>query len=288
MRLLAAVTGIRRVVVLAVGLPVVFRVLGHANVVHQDARHAHEVRVDRVLVHHPFHLHDHDAARVVRSLRERKHVVVEHLVLHADVAVRVTRGAAQDGAVQGECRVEQALLPAQHDQLDQFLGRACIEPAAVVARVHESVQANLRNHPRLLPGDRAEHLRHHALRPVVGLDLVGHRQCAQPRGGAPVPADDAPDHAFVAVPPRAADGPVALARGVEERQVARMAGVEETPLDRGGHALGVAGAGEPGGGQRPPVLHEGGRFCIGNEFHRRTILAVGTRERIGVSFPDNN
>ena len=76
---------------------------------------------------------------------------------------------------------------------------------------------------RLAGGDVAEQVRDHALRQVVGLDLVGDRERLQLRHQAPVAADDALDQPVVAEVVEAALLAVALAGGVDERQVARRA-----------------------------------------------------------------
>jgi hypothetical protein len=68
--------------------------------------------------------------------------------------------------------------------------------------------------------------------------------------------------------PGAARLPVALTGGVDQRQAARMAGLEEAILDRRAEALGMAGAGEARGGHGPAVPDEARGLFRGNHFHR--------------------
>ena len=75
----------------------------------------------------------------------------------------------------------------------------------------------------------------------------------------PMPADDAAGHSGIAEVIDTAGGPIALAGGVDERQVARRAGREEAPLERGGDRLGVPGADEAGATQRSSRVGSGPR-----------------------------
>jgi hypothetical protein len=70
-----------------------------------------------------------------------------------------------------------------------------------------------------------------------------------------------PGHqALVAEVVEAALGAVALTGGVDQAQVARMAGGEEAALQRQRQALGKADADETAGGHRVAVLHQGQRL----------------------------
>ena len=95
--------------------------------------------------------------------------------------------------------------------------------------------------PRLARGDVAVQVRDHALRQVVGLDLVGHGQCLQLGHQAPVAADHPPHHALVAEVIESAIAAVALPRGVDQREVARMAQALRIALAAGQKQITVYG-----------------------------------------------
>ena len=105
---------------------------------------------------------------------------------------------------------------------DEVLGGARVDLAAAVARIDEGAQADARDMARPVRGDVAEQVRDHALRQVVGLDLVGDGELLQLRHQAPMAADDALDQALMAEMIEPALLAVALAGGIDERQVARM------------------------------------------------------------------
>ena len=136
-------------------------------------------------------LHDHDAAGVAHRHRDRERLERERLALHRHVAVRVGGRAADDADVDRKGPVEQVLLAVDFDQRHQILGRALVDLAAAEARIDERAEADARELARLAGGDVAEQVRDHALRQVVGLDLVRDRERLQLRHESPVAADDA-------------------------------------------------------------------------------------------------
>ena len=71
----------------------------------------------------PLDLHDHHAARVLDRHRHGEIVEVERLALRGDVAVRVGRGAAQEGDVEREAAVEQPLLAVDLHEPDEVFRR---------------------------------------------------------------------------------------------------------------------------------------------------------------------
>jgi hypothetical protein len=192
---------------------------------------------------------------------------VEGFVLGGEVAVLVGGGGADEAAVDGKAGVEQLLLAVEVQQLHEVLGGAGGEPAAVVARVDEGVQADARDHARLAAGDGTEEVGDHPLRPVVGLDLVALHQVAQARGRDPVPADHAPDQARMAEVVDAAPAAIALAGGIQQREITRRGLGLEAAFDGRGHRLGMAGADKAGGGDRPAVLDQGGGLGRGDDLH---------------------
>src|SRR5690349_987391 len=127
-----------------------------------------------------------------------------------------------------------------------------------MARVDESADADAGDVSRAMCGDVAEQMRDHALRQVVSLDLARDRELLQFRRKAPVPADDAADQALMGKVVEAAMLAVALARGIDQRQVARLAlrvgrialAREIQLLQRDRDLLGKADADEAAGGDR--------------------------------------
>ena len=149
-------------------------------------------------------------------------------------------------------------------QLDQILGgRALIlpPPRRGSTKVPRPTRVSV---PGLAGGDVAEQVGDHALRQVVGLDLVGDGQLLQLRHQAPVAADDAPHQPVVAEVVEAALLAVALAGGIDQGQVARRAEAERVVLRRreeallqgDGDVLGEADADEAAGGDRVAVADQ--------------------------------
>ena len=91
----------------------------------------------------------------------------------------------------GKRLVEEVFLAADRHQRHQLVDAAGVELAAAVARVDEGAEADPAQVPGLAAGDVAEQVRDHALRQVVGLDLVVDRELLQLRHQAPVAADRA-------------------------------------------------------------------------------------------------
>ena len=129
------------------------------------------------------------------------------------------------------------------------------------------MQADLCNDAGFLSRDGPVELGDHALRPVVRLDFIGHRQCAQPRRGAPVATDDAADQPLVAVAARAFADAVSLAGGIEQGEVTGPAGGEETLFDGAAHGFRMARLGKAGGGHGPSVFDKYGRSVCADNFH---------------------
>ena len=167
----------------------------------------------------------------------------------------------------GNRLVEQIFLAVDFHQADDVILRLLVELAAAVARIDESAEANARDMAGPVRGDVAEQMRDHALRQIIGLDLVGDGEMLQLRHQAPVAADDSAHEPLVREMVQSALLAVALACRIDQCQIARMArrrgfGVargNEPLLDRDGDFLGEADADEASGRQR---------VAIADEFHR--------------------
>ena len=193
----------------------------------------------------PLHLHDHQPAGVVHRGGDGQGLQKQRLALHGDVAVRVGGGAPKERDVEPlECLVEQVLLTVDRHQLDPVFGGAFVDLPAAVAGIDKRVEANPGQQPGLTRGGIAEQLRDHALRQVVGLDLVLHGHLAELTRHPPVPPDGPLEQAFVAQPVRAPPLPVSLCHGERQRQIPRGAGLQESRLQRQGEFFGETLPGE--------------------------------------------
>jgi hypothetical protein len=118
---------------------------GDHHAVHQGAGDAHQAGVEAARLGQALHLHDDHAAGVARRRGDRQRLEDERLALHGDVAVGVRGGAAQDRHVDRQGAVEEVLLAAERDRLDEVLGGARVDLAAAVARIDEGVEAHARD-----------------------------------------------------------------------------------------------------------------------------------------------
>ena len=107
---------------------------------------------------------------------------------------------------------------------DEVFFGAFIDLAAAVARINKRSESDPREMPWPLRGDVAKQMRDDALRKVVGLDLVGDSETLQFGYQSPVPADHASHQAFMAKMVEPALFAVALASGIDQREIARLAG----------------------------------------------------------------
>ena len=122
----------------------------------------------------------------------------------------------------GKRAIEEELLAVDLHQTNEIFLGAFVDLAAAVTRIDEGSEADAREMAGPLGGDVAEQMRDDALREIVGLDLVGDREALQLGHQSPVPADHAPHQAFMAEVIEAALLAVALARGIDQREIARL------------------------------------------------------------------
>ena len=136
-----------------------------------------------------------------------------------------------------------------------------VQLAAPVQRIDERFQSHVREQARPMGGDLAEEQADHALREVVGLDLVLDGQFPQPRRQVPVAANDTRDQSFMRQVVETARPAVTLAGRVNERQVLRPRFVKKAGLNGGRERLRVGGADEAAHGHRCPVSDRRDRFA---------------------------
>ena len=117
--------------------------------------------------------------------------------------------------------------------------------------------------------DVAEQVRDHALREIVCLDPVGNGETLQLRNQPPVPADHAPHQPFMAEMVEPTLLAIALARGIDEREIARLADLsaglalpfdEMERLQRHRDLLGETDADEAAGRDGIAVAYQADRF----------------------------
>lgn len=107
-------------------------------------------------------------------------------------------------------------------------------------------------------------MRNNALRQVVCFDLIVQRELAQTGRAVPVAADDALDHALMAVVVAAGAVAVALTCCEEQGQVFRVAGLQEALLERLGQGLRAGAAYKAAGSDGIAVLDFEGSFLRGD------------------------
>ncbi len=196
------------------------------------------------------------------------------------VAVLVGVAATNEHHIDGESLIEQPLLTLDIDDLHDVLSGGAVELAAAVAGIHEGIQAHMGDGAHLVGGDVAVHMGDDALGQVVGLDLVLQRQRAQRCGAVPVAADDALDHALVAVVVAAGAVPVALTCREEQRQVTGMAGLQKSLFHRFAERLRAGRADEAAGGDGVAVVDQQGGLLGGDDayfLHAGPLTCSGRR-----------
>ena len=124
----------------------------------------------------------------------------------------------------GKPSIEQAFLAAERDQLDQVFGRARIEFAAAIARIDEGAEPDGRDMAGAMRGNVAEQMGDHALRQIIGLDLVLEGELLQLRREPPMAADHPLDEPLMGEVIEPAVLAVALTGGIDEGEVLRFPG----------------------------------------------------------------
>ena len=236
------------------------------DVVHEDARHAHGLRIGDA-IHDALDLRDHDAAVILRRLRDRQHFGNQALAFHAEIAARICVRRADQPDVDRHRLVAQPRLPIDLDALDERLGRARIQPSAALRGVYESVQPDLRDEPWALRRDLAQQHAEHALRKIVGLDRICQRERPELWREVPMSADDPLQQSGVREVIQPTLGTIPLPCAVVEREIARCAGFQKAPLQRGGEQFRMARADEAAHGHRR-TDRDGGDGFVGSRANR--------------------
>ena len=162
----------RRVVHDAVIHPVQFRRLRDDHAVDQDTGDFHVLGPDRPLLDDALDLRDDDAAIVAGGHGLGEIVEDERLLLHADIAGGVGRGAANKRHVDLGGDVEQPLLALNIVIFYNIFGGHLIDLGAAETRIDISVKPDLGEQARLSGGAGAVKLRNHPLRQIVAENFV--------------------------------------------------------------------------------------------------------------------
>ena len=240
---------------------------GYHDAIDQHARHFHLTRIERAAFGDALDLRDHDAAGIARGHGDGERFERQRFLLHRQIAIRVAGRSPDDADIDRKSLVEEIFLAVDFHQADDVLLCLLVELAAAVARIDESAEADARDMAGPVCGDVAEQMRDHALRQIIGLDLVGDGEMLQLWHQAPVSTDDFAYEALVREMVQSALLAVTLACRIDQRQIARMAGRrgfgvargDEPLLDGDSDFLSEADADEASGRQR---------VAIADEFHR--------------------
>ena len=189
----------------------------------------------------------------------------QRLALHADIAVGVGGGAADDRDVDRDRLVEQPLAAVDLHHPDEIARADRVELAATLARVDEGAEADPAEQAGAAAGDLAKQLRDAAQGQVPGLDQAVGRHLAELGHQGPMATDGAPDQPVM----REAIEPSLLAvaggGGEQQAEVARLAGGQEALLQGHEDRVGRADADEARG--RHHVARPDDRDRLGRTHH---------------------
>ena len=240
--------------------------------VDEDAGHADLLRRGR-RVEQLADLGNHDSAGIVRGLGDGEHLAEKALFVRHEVAERIGRRGADQRDVDRNRLVPEPGLSAQFDAFDHARRRPLVEPTALDRGIDERIQSDVGDAARPAGGDVAKQAADDALRKIVGFDLALDRHPTDSRREAPMPADHAPHQALVGEMIDAAVFAVALAGGVDHRQIARRMRRKEASLKGAQKRLGHARPDEAARGDGLAVLDEpegvggGHQFAVARRGH---------------------
>ena len=200
-----------------------FAFSGHHDPVDEDPGNTHLLRRGRC-GEEPLDLRDHDPAAVPHRLGDRQDLADDRFLVHHQAAGGIGRARPDQRHVERQRLVPQPGLAADLHPLNERLGRARVEPPPGLERIDEGAEADVRDAAGAAGCDVAKQVADHPLGKVVGLDLVGHRQCTEPRAEPPVAPDHPLEKAGVGEMIEPARPAVALAGRIDERQIAGVPG----------------------------------------------------------------
>src|SRR4029077_2338263 len=237
----------------------VFR-LDDDDAIDQDAWNFDMTRTERTGCRDAFDLGDDKPLAVLGGGSERQIVEGQRLLFHRDVAVVVSRGSPDNRYVDRKRLVEEPLLTVDFDQPDQFFRGACVQFSAAIGRVDESTEANLGKKAGLASRNFAKQVRHASERQIVGLDVIVDRHPGQLRHQTKVSTDQALDEARMSQAIEATIGAIPRRRSKHKREIPRLSGLDETPLQRLDDFVGRSHADKAGRGDGVAGTDDGNRL----------------------------
>ena len=164
--------------------------------------------------------------------------------------------------------VEEPVLPVDAQERNEILSLrdgARVRLAAVLARVDEGIEPDVRDDARPVRGRRAVEIRDCAEWEQISEDLVLLNQLRHGGLEPDVGGDNAADEPLEGDAADAALSPVADADGLHQRKAARAAGREKPFAQGGEQGVRRAEAVEPADGERAAVRNARDRFFGGDE-----------------------
>ena len=172
----------------------------------------------------------------------------------------IGRGPADDRDIDRKCLVEQPWLAIDFDQPHQLFRGARIQLAAAIGRVDEGSEADFGKKTGLASRNLAKQMRDASERQIVGLDVVVDRHPGELRHQAEMSADQALDEAGMRQAIEAAIGAIPRRRRKHQREIPRLSGLDEAPLQRLDDFVGRSHADEAGRGDSVAGTDDGNRF----------------------------
>ena len=186
---------------------------------------------------------------------------VKCLLFHRDVAVVIGGGAPHNRDVDRKRLVEQPWFAIDFDQPHQLFGGARIQLAAAIGRDRRRCRARLWKGTGLAPRNLAKQMRNASERQIVSLDMVVDRHPRQ----SSAPAPKCPPTSRLIRPgcarrlsPRSP--PIARRCRKHQREIPRLAGLDEAPFQRRDDFVGRADADEAGRGHGVAGSNDGNRL----------------------------
>ena len=191
----------------------------HNNTIDQNTRYFHLTRIETAALSNTLNLRNHNPARIAHRHRNRQHFECQRLFLHSDIAIRITRCAANKPDMNGEGLEQQAFLLTKRDQLDQIFCGARIHLAATLTRIDKSTKTHAGEMGRAMGCYVAKQMRDDALRQIIGLDRIGQSKLLQFGNKPPMPANDAFEQTLMRQMIEPALAAIALTGGIDKGEI---------------------------------------------------------------------
>lgn len=162
---------------------------GDDDIVDIDAGNLDHPRIETAVGNDVFDLNDDLAAAVVNGLSHGNTFERPDFFVHRNITRFIGIGAAKEGDLYGEGRIEQLFMAFNFNQFNQvFLGYV-VQFAAELPGIQESFQPDVGEDAKLVAGQGTEPMNECALRKVIGFDFIIDSQFPDSRYGLPVTDD---------------------------------------------------------------------------------------------------